>query len=66
VLRLFLAFVDIMLHRRGPDSIPSSPFLLWSLFALSLAADFFVLWIAGRSARWFAVDVLIFAQRRFV
>jgi len=60
VLRLFLAFVDIMLHRRGPDSIPSSPFLLWSLFALSLAADFVVLWIAGRSARWFAVDVLIF------
>jgi hypothetical protein len=60
VLRLFLAFVDIMLHRRGPDSIPSSPFLLWSLFALSLGADFVVLGIAGRSARWFAVDVLIF------
>jgi len=60
VLRLFLAFVDIMLHRRGPDSIPSSPFLLWALFALSLAADFVVLGIAGRSARWFAVDVLIF------
>ncbi len=59
MLRLFLAFVDIMLHRRGPDSIPSSPFLLYALFALSLAADFVVLGIAGRSARWFAVDVLI-------
>jgi hypothetical protein len=60
VLRLILAFVDIMLHRRGPDTIPSSPFLLWSLFAASLIADFAVLGLAGRSARWFAVDVLVF------
>jgi hypothetical protein len=60
VLRLIFAFVDIMLHRRGPDTLPSSPFLLWALFALSLAADFVVLGLAGRSARWFAVDVLVF------
>jgi hypothetical protein len=59
VLRLIFAFVDIMLHRRGPDSLPSSPFLLWGLFATSLAADFALLGLAGRSARWFAVDVLV-------
>ena len=60
MLRLILAFVEIMLHRRGPESLPSSPFLLWSLFALALAADFVVLGLAERSARWFAVDVLVF------
>ena len=59
MLRLIFAFVDIMLHRRGPDSLPSSPFLLWSLFAASVAADFAVLALAGRSARWFAVDLLV-------
>lgn len=59
MLRLFLAFVDIMLHRRGPDSLPSSQFLLWSLLAMSLVADVVILWLAGRSGRWFAVNVLI-------
>jgi hypothetical protein len=58
VLRLIFAFVDIMLHRRGPDSLPSSPFLLWALLPTWLVADFFVLWLAGRSGRWFAVDAL--------
>jgi hypothetical protein len=60
VLRLIFAFVDIMLHRRGPDTLPSSPFLLFALLALSFAADFVVLGLAGRSVRWFAVDVLVF------
>jgi hypothetical protein len=60
VLRLILAFVDVMLHRRGPDSLPSSPFLLWSLFALSFAADLAVIWMAGLSVRWVAVNVLVF------
>ena len=59
MLRLILAFVDIMLHRRGPDSLPSSPFLLWSLLVTSVASDFAVFWWAGMSARWFAVDVLV-------
>ena len=59
MLRLFLAFVDIMLHRRGPDSIPSSPFLLWSLLALSLAVHFAINWWAGGSGRAAAVDVLV-------
>ena len=59
MLRLIFAFVDIMLHRRGPDSLPSSPFLLWALLATSVAADFAVLGLARQSARSFAVDVLV-------
>jgi hypothetical protein len=59
VLRLIFAFVDIMLHRRGPDSLPSSSFLFWSLLALSVIADGFVIWLAGESARIFAVALLI-------
>ena len=57
--RLFLAFVDIMLHRRGPDTLPSSPFLLWVLLALSLVVHVSIDWWAGGSARAAAVDVLV-------
>lgn len=60
MLRLIFAFVDVMLHRRGPDSLPSSSFLLWSLVGLSLAVDFVILVLAERSGRWFSVSVLIF------
>ena len=59
MLRLILAFVDIMLHRRGPDSLPSSQFLLWTLLALSIVADCALLWLAGESARSFAVSLLV-------
>ena len=59
MLRLILAFVDIMLHRRGPESLPSSPFLLWSLLATYLAMVFVVDWLAGPEPRWFAIDVLV-------
>jgi hypothetical protein len=59
VLRLFLTFVDIMLHRRGPDTIPSSQFLLWLLLALSLVVHFAINWWAGGSGRAAAVDVLV-------
>jgi hypothetical protein len=59
VLRLFLAFVDIMLHRRGPDTLPSSQFLLWSMLALSLTVRFAINWWAGGTGRDLAVDVLI-------
>ena len=58
MLRLILAFVDIMLHRRGPDTLPSSPFLLWALLPASLIADFAVLWLAGQPPRAFALDAL--------
>jgi hypothetical protein len=59
VLRLILAFVDIMLHRRGPDSLPSSQFLLWTLLVLSILADCAILWLAGESGRSFAVSLLV-------
>jgi hypothetical protein len=59
VLRLIFAFVDIMLHRRGPDSLPSSQFLLWSLLALSMAVRFAINWWAGGSGRAVVVDVLV-------
>ncbi|HSC15081.1 MAG TPA: hypothetical protein VLI71_08185 [Gammaproteobacteria bacterium] len=59
MLRLILAFVDIMLHRRGPDRLPSSQFLLWTLLALSIVADCALLWLAGESARSFAVSLLV-------
>ena len=59
MLRLFLAFVDIMLHRRGPDTLPSSRFLLWWLLALSLAVHIAIDWWAGGSGRAAAVDVLV-------
>ena len=55
MLRLIFAFVDIMLHRRGPDSLPSAPFLLWSLLALSIVADWLILWVAGAPGRVFAM-----------
>jgi hypothetical protein len=59
VLRLILAFVDIMLHRRGPDSMPSSSFLLWLLLAVSLAVHAALNLWAGGDSRVVAVDVLI-------
>jgi hypothetical protein len=59
VLRLILAFVDIMLHRRGPDSLPSAQFLLWTLLALSVLADSAILWLADEPGRAFAVSLLV-------
>jgi hypothetical protein len=59
VLRLVFAFVDIMLHRRGPESLPSSVFLFWSLLALSVVADCALLWFAGASGPAFFVSVLV-------
>jgi hypothetical protein len=59
VLRLIFAFVDIMLHRRGPDSLPSAPFLFWSLLAVSIVAEWLILWVAGEGARSFAVSLLV-------
>jgi hypothetical protein len=59
VLRLTLAFVDIMLHRRGPDSLPSSQFLLLTVLALSIIADCAILWLAGESVRTFGVSLLV-------
>jgi hypothetical protein len=59
VLRLIFAFIDIMLHRRGPDSMPSSSFLLWLLLAVSLGVHAGLNLWAGGDSRVVAVDVLI-------
>jgi hypothetical protein len=59
VLRLIFAFLDVMLHRRGPDSIPSSRFLLWSLLAVSFSMRIAISGWAGGDARAAAVDVLV-------
>jgi len=59
VLRLIFAFVDIMLHRRGPDSLPSAPFLLWTVLALSIVAEWLIRWLGGEPARSFVVSLLV-------
>jgi hypothetical protein len=59
VLRLISAFVDVMLHRTGPDSLPSSSFLLWAVITLAIVADCIVLWLAGSSGRGYVVAVLV-------
>jgi hypothetical protein len=59
VLRLIFAFLDIMLHRRGPESMPSSRFLLWLLLGVSLGVHAALNLWAGGDSRVVAVDVLI-------
>ena len=59
MLRLILAFVDIMLHRRGPEDLPSSTFLVWSLLAVSVGVELGVLFVIDGGARAAAVTVLV-------
>jgi hypothetical protein len=61
VLRLILAFVDIMLHRRGPEDLPSSKFLVWLLLAASVGVELAVLFANDRGMRDAAVSVLVAA-----
>lgn len=59
MLRLILAFVDVMLHRRGPEDLPSSRFLFWLLLALSLGVELAITLWAGGTARVVAVALLV-------
>ena len=59
MLALLSAFVDIMLHRRGPDSLPSSGFLLWLLFGCTLAIGLALQLIQGLTALGVAVELLV-------
>jgi hypothetical protein len=59
VLKLFLAFVDIMFHRRGPQDIPSSPFLFWALLAASLGVELVVTLSNGGTALTVTVAILV-------
>lgn len=59
MLRLILAFVDILLHRRGPQDVPSSRFLFWLLLATSLGIELAVeSWLVGSTAG-IAVVILV-------
>ncbi|HUL83775.1 MAG TPA: hypothetical protein VL131_16625 [Gammaproteobacteria bacterium] len=42
MLRLIYAFVEIALHRRGPDRLPRAPFLFWLTLFVSVAVSLFV------------------------
>ena len=59
MLRLILAFVDIMLHRRGPEDLPASKFLVWSLLAVSLSVELAVLFANNGTLRAAAVALLV-------
>lgn len=59
MLRLIFAFVDVMLHRRGPEDLPSSKFLVWALLAVSVAVELAVLAANGRGGRAVAVTFLV-------
>jgi hypothetical protein len=59
VLRLIFALFDIMLHRRGPDSLPSSPFLFWLLVAAALATSFAALVVGGITVRGTVAMLLV-------
>jgi hypothetical protein len=59
VLRLTLAFMDIMLHRRGPEHLPSSQFLLWLLLAASLGLNLAITLLNGGTGRVAAVGALV-------
>jgi hypothetical protein len=59
VLRLILAFVDIMLHRRGPEDLPSSTFLVWLLLVVSLGVELTILFANDGTPRGAAVSVLV-------
>ena len=59
MLRLILAFVDIMLHRRGPEDLPSSRFLLYSLIATSLGLGLLVAVWSDQPGRVAAVGALV-------
>lgn len=63
-------FVDIALHRRGPDELPASPFLFGALIALDVATGFASLWTAGNldagSATWLLVATVFYLAYAFV
>jgi hypothetical protein len=59
VLRLILAFVDIMLHRRGPQDLPSSQFLVWLLLAVAVGVNLGILFANDGTVRAAAVAILI-------
>jgi hypothetical protein len=63
VLRLVFAFVDIALHRRGPDHLPASQFLLGLVLVAYIAVVFISLAMqssAGVAARSLVIETAIY------
>ena len=67
---LALAFVDIAFHRRGPDELPASRFLLGAVLALDIATGFVSQWTAGvvdaGSTMWLLVATVFYLAYVFV
>ena len=59
MLRLIFAFVDIMLHRRGPEDLPSARFLVWLLLFVSIGVELGVLLANDGTLRTVSVSVLV-------
>ena len=47
VWRLALAFIDIALHRRGPEELPASQFLTGMALVLDVSVGLLSLWVLG-------------------
>ena len=59
MLQLIRAFVDIMFHRRGPEHLPSSRFLVWLLLAVAVSVDIGILLANDGNVRAAGVALLI-------
>jgi hypothetical protein len=59
VLPLIRAFFDIMFHRRGPEDLPSSQFLVWLLLAVAVGVDLGIVLANDGGARAAGVALLI-------
>jgi hypothetical protein len=55
VWRLALAFIDIALHRRGPEELPASQFLMGMALVLDVSVGLLSLWVLGM----FQTDALL-------
>ena len=55
MLALFSAFVDIILHRRGPEDLPASRFLLALVLVLYLGVGFLVVGVSEHWSRALAI-----------
>ena len=55
MLALLNAFIDIILHRRGPEDLPASRFLLMVVLAIYLLVGFSVIWVSEHWLRALAI-----------
>jgi hypothetical protein len=55
---LIQVFVEITLHRRGPEHLPSSRFFFMLMLAVSVGVDFLVLLVDDAAARGVLVTLL--------